>query len=211
MRPSTIRASEMAYCSLRRKPFVPSIGSRVQNRGTYSFWDARSIQAQASLPHVSMPTPRSSARIRSRNGAFSPRERVDDSSSPMIRSPGKAAAIARADHRLAGKVGHRHGAAIVLLEDVGRDLRLHALAHAAADRTASRATLSSFSNPPGIRNCLVPRSKWAARRPAHRNTEYSGRTNECRSVTAFVTSNADTPAAAARRARPCGRYGRPLR
>ena len=49
------QGSEMAYCSCRRKPLVPSIGSRVQNRGAYFFSQPRSIQSQASSPLASTP------------------------------------------------------------------------------------------------------------------------------------------------------------
>ncbi len=44
--PRTIRASEIAYCCPRRKPLVPSRGSRVQNLSEEVMARPRSIQSQ---------------------------------------------------------------------------------------------------------------------------------------------------------------------
>ena len=47
--PPTIKASATAYCSPRRNPLVPSIGSRVQNRSWYCVAPPWSIQSQISV------------------------------------------------------------------------------------------------------------------------------------------------------------------
>ena len=115
-----MRASETAYCSCRRKPLVPSIGSRVQNRGAYFFSQPRSIQSQACSPVASTPMAQLLEHAIEEQAVFLAAEgpRFFLADDRVVR---KRVADQPTDGRLAGEIGDGDGAAILFFKDVGGD------------------------------------------------------------------------------------------
>ena len=132
-RPSTISASATAYCSPRRNPLVPSIGSSVQNRSLYWLPPPWSIQRQtcsASIttsgsPSASDRTARTWPSTCSRMARVlrpSQLGRVFLGDHGVVR---KRLGQRPADQRLAAEVGHGDRALVLLGQDLRRDLAGH--------------------------------------------------------------------------------------